>query len=360
MGPYAVTDMVDLVNATLTLFEKDKLQMTFAKVSNELFNTMFEEATEDGCGERMSWDITLKDTGNAKMTGLFDTDSKNRVPTDAKGHANWVMGTTNHSWDIREEAFNTPDKVRIYNELDGKIENMYREIGDMLNPKLLLTPTSSADKLNPVGVAGWLPQGTANSLGAFTGYAAAYNDGAGTAFYPDGITTTAAINPRNASYYADHQGKLGDNLIDLIDTASIKTHFKPARIRKDLANRVDWGNLRYLSNLKVIKNIVQMCRKNDDNIKAELTKYQNVNVLNGAPLIYVEELDTANSYLWGTDPLFAINTAWIFMKIITGWKFRLGQAVADSLHTFTVPLDVMFGMGCKCRQQAGYVISQHA
>ena len=360
MGPYAVTDMVDLVNATLTYFEKDKLQMTFAKVSNELFNTLFEEAAEDGCGKKMTWDLTLKDTGNAKMTGLFDQDTKNIIPTDAEGETRWVMGTTNYSFDIRSEAFNTPDKVRIYNELDGKIANMYREIGDMLNPKLILTPVNSADKLNPVGVSGWLPQGTALSTGGFTGYAAAYNDGAGTAFYPDGITTSATVNPRNASYYADHQGNLGDNLINLVDRASIKTHFKPARIRKDLANRVDWGNLRYLTNLEVMLNIIQQCRKNDDNIKAELTKYQNTNILNGCTIIYVEQLDTANAFLWGTNPLFAINTSWMFLKIVQGWKFRLGNAVADSLHTFSVPLDVMFGMGCKCRQQGGYVISQHA
>lgn len=362
MGPYAVTDLVDLANATLDLFEKDKLHMTFAKTSNELFNTLFEEATEDGCGDRMSWDLTMKDTGNAKMTGLYDEDTKNIVPTDVKGYANWVMSTTNASWDIRSEAFNSSDEVRIYNEFDGKIANMYREFGDMLNPKLLLTPISSTDKFNPVGISGWLPQGTADSTGGFTGYTACYNDGAGSTFYPDTIVTSASVNPRNASYYADHQGKLGDNLINLIDRANLKTHFIPARMPKDLSNRVDWGNLRYITNLVVILNIIQLLRKNDDNIGMDLTKYKNVNVLNGSPLIYAEELDTANAYLWGTNPLFAVNTMHMFVKCIKGWKFRLGKAVQDgnSTHVLTMPLDCNFGMGCNNRQQAGYVISQHA
>jgi hypothetical protein len=360
MGPFAVTEMVDLVNATLNKFEKDKLQMTFAKVSNELFNTMFEEAPEDGEGDRLSWDLTLSDTGNAKMTGLFGEDSKNVKPTDTKGYANWVMGTTNVSFDVRAEAFNSGSEVRIYNELDGKIANMYREFGDMLNPLLLTTPISSADKMNPVGISGWLPLGTDDSEGGFTGYTACYNDGAGSTFYPDTITTSANVNPRNASYFADHNGKLGDNLINLIDSASISTHFKPARLPKNLANRVDWGNLRYLTNKKVKLNIIQQMRKNDDSIGMDLTKYQNEWVLNGSPLIYVDELDTANGYLWGTDPVYAINTMHIFLKCVKGWKFKLGKAVQDGdcVHAFTIPLDVMFAIGCNCRQQAGYLISQ--
>jgi hypothetical protein len=152
---------------------------------------------------------------------------------------------------------------------------------------------------------------------------------------------------------------LGDNLINLIDSASISTHFKPARLPRNLTNRVDWGNLRYLTNKLVKLNIVQQMRKNDDNIGVNLTKYQNEWVLNGAPLIYVEELDTASTYLWGTNPLYAINTMHIFLKCVRGWKVKLGKAVQDANCTkaFTVPLDVMFGMGCNCRQQAGYLIT---
>lgn len=359
-GPLTVHEYADLANATLPKITKDKLAMTFSKVSNELANVLFEKASRDGYGKYLTWPVTLKDTGNAKMTGLFDKDTKNVVPTDTEGSTRFVMATTNVSYDIRSEAFNSPDEVRIYNELESKIDNMYREFGDLLNSRLLLTPTGADDKLNPVGIAGWLPEGQKDSRGGFTGYSACYNDGNGTAFYPDGIPCSSTVNSRNASYYADHQGKLGDNLIDLIDNAIISTSFIPMTIVRDLGSKVDWGNLRMFTNKNVLRNLRQMARKNDDNLRVQLDKYRNFDVLAGAPVMYVEELDTPNAYLWGTDPLFALNMNNFFITCVKGWYFTLGNAVVDSLHTFTIPLDVMFAMGCRNRQQSGFKVSQHA
>jgi len=189
-----------------------------------LYNRWFKEAERDS-GDVVKAFITLGDVGNAKMAGRWEEDTHNVVNTDQEIKVDWVHATTNMDYSRIELAMHSGNAVRVYNYLTSKQKNMYRELAELLQPRLILSPVSSADKKNPHGLASWLSLGTDDSSGGFTGYKGKYNDGSGTDYAVGNINSSSSVNPRWASYYADHNDEFGDALLDLLSRATRKTHF---------------------------------------------------------------------------------------------------------------------------------------
>ena len=363
MADLTIEQAVDVGLATLESFKKDALEMTFNDISHELYNTWFQMAERDS-GDQVNAFITLKDTGNAKMISLWEEDTHNTVNTDEKIKVDWVHASTNMDYNRIELAMNTGNKVRIYNYLVGKQKNMYREFAELLQPKLILSPTSASDAKNPHGLASWLSLGTDNSTGGYTGYSARYNDGSGTAYDAGTISSSSSDKPRWASYYADHNGQFGDNLLDLLARATRKTHFIPTMIPQAVAKETPPSPFRYYSNDNVIGNLEALARKMDDNVGPDLAKYFGKVLYKGIPFEYVDFLDSSSSYspIMGTDPIYGVNHEYFQIKVLRENDFAQGKPVArDGSHNIlTVPLDLSFAILATNRQRCGFLISQHA
>ncbi len=356
-----VEQAVDVGHATLASYKKDALEMTFNDVSHELYNTWFQAAERDS-GDAIKAFITLKDTGNAKMISLWEEDTHNVVNTDYEIKVDWAHATTNMDYNRIELAMNTGNKVRIYNYLVGKQKNMYREFAELLLPKLILSPSSAADNLNPHGLASWLSLGTDDSTGTYTGYLGRYNDGSGTTYNVGTISSSSSDKPRWASYYADHNGQFGDNLLDLLARATRKTHFIPTMIPMAVAKETPPSPYRYYSNDAVIGNLEALARKMDDSVGPDLAKYFGRVLYKGIMFEYVSFLDSSSSYseIMGTDPIYGVNHDYFKVKVLRENDFAEGKPTPrDGSHNIiTVPLDLSFAILCENRQRAGFLISQ--
>ena len=358
-----IEQAVDVGHATLASYRKEALEMTFNDISHELYNTWMQSAERDS-GDSVKDFITLKDTGNAKMISLWEEDSHNTVNTDSEIKVDWAHATTNMDYNRIELAMNTGNEVRIYKYLTGKQLNMYREFGELLQNKLILPPASATDKKNPHGLSAWLSLGTDNSTGAWTGYQGRYNDGAGTAYNVGNISCSATDKPRWASYYADHNGMFGDNLLDLLGRATRKTHFVPTMLPVAVAKETGSQPFRYYSNDNVIGNLEALARKMDDSVGPDLAKYFGRVLYKGVPFIYVTLLDNSASYaaIMGTDPIFGVNHDYFKIRILKENDFVLGTPTRrDGSHNvLAVSLDVSLTVSATNRQRCGFLISQHA
>lgn len=354
-----IEQAIDLGLATLPAMRKDNLQMTYGLNNCSLYNEFFSKADRTA-GDGIEEFITLKDTGNGKMTSMWEEHTSNVVNTDSKITAAWVHFTTNLSYDRRELAMNMGNDVKIYDYFNGKMKNMFREAAEMLQVKLLLPPTSATDTKNPHGLTSWLTMGTDGSDGAFNGYTGKFNDGSGTAFNVGGISSSATDKPRWASFYADHEGKLGDNLVDLFCTAMRLTHFSPATLPRPYGKEETWGNFRIYTNNKVLRNLEALARATDDKIGGDITKYFGAVLVKGIPLVYLEELDTARTTVYGTDPIIGVNYDHFRAKVLAGNDFVVGKPrQRDNMpNVCTVDLDLSFASICDNRQLSGFLISQ--
>jgi hypothetical protein len=162
----------------------------------------------------------------------------------------------------------------------------------------------------------------------------------------------------------DHNGTLGDNLINIIEECLLMTDFQapmvPQAVLKD--SSIDGNNCILLTTKAVIKNIRQLYRKSDDNIGTAVGLLNNSFSINGIPALYVPQLDTANTYLWGTNPVFGVKKDRFKIKVLAQNNFVVGTPYqSDAAHNvITVPMDVSYAIGCDDRRFGGFQISQHA
>jgi len=361
-----IEQAIDLGYATLCAYakESDRLEMTFAVTNCTPVNEVFtkDKVVKQG-GKVVKGYITLKDTGNARHVALWEEDTSNVINTDAEITVNWTHFTNNLTYNRIELGMNMGNDVEVYDYLNGKRKNMYRESAGTLQEAFFGSPTSATDKKNPHGVASWLSQGTNGSTGGFTGYSGRYNDGSGTAYNLGGIASSASSNARWASYYADHDGNLGDNLLFLIDGAILSTNFIPPIIPEAVAKEhgISASNFRIFSTKNVILNLKSLLRKQDDLFAAQLEKLGSSVQLNGIPFVYVQQLDTASTYTYGTDPVIGVNTEYFHPVVLAANNFVIGKphAVYHFNHNVLVAeLDLTYAYVCTNRQLAGWLINQ--
>lgn len=349
----------DLDKATRSFIDRE-LQLTLARPTYAFLNMTLGDTVEI-TGDKIETPIVLRDEGNAQhIDNPWKEDTHNVENITEMATSNFVQATGNVSYNAVEMDHNKGPE-RVFDLLKAKVQNAIREMADDIQPKLILSPTSATDKSNPTGMAAWFPLGTDNDTGDWTAYSGIYNDGAGTTFNAGGISSAAGVanNSRWASYYADHNGNLGDNLLDLIDKASIKLAFINPIHPEAVGSATKWSGFKFLTNLNVILNIRQLQRKADDGM-IRLEKYQNVPLLNGIPMLYVPEADTARTSLYGTDPFWGINMDIIKVYVLRGWKFRkTGPLRAPDQHnTYRTYWDLRYQIHCPDRRRGGFLISQ--
>jgi len=357
--PITMDQALDVGKSVFAAHKKDDLQMTFAETNYQALNDCFgkDKTILQGGDQIKSW-ITLKDTGNAKMSGTgWEEDAHNTVNVNTEVISKWRQATTNTDYSRIELGYCQDDKLRTYRYLQGQQLNMFREFADMLYEKIWTTPVNAADKLNPEGIAAWLSMGT-DTEGGFTGYQAQYS-GAGTAYDIGGVSCAADDKPRWASYYGNHNGELGDNLIDLIDLAMMKTKFNPPIIPQKVDNPTNMHNFRFFTNAKIRRNINALLRKSDDRIGSDLAKYSGVPFYQGIPVIWVEPLDTNQAYSWDADPLFGVHMDYFKTYISKANNFVISPPKArDGQHNIiSVFLDLSFTFHCVNRQRLGFLLS---
>ncbi|MCK4822906.1 hypothetical protein KA005_44500, partial [bacterium] len=187
-----------------------------------------------------------------------------------------------------------------------------------------------------------------------------YNDGSGTTYDLGGIASSSSSNSRWASYYADHDGLLSDNFVNLLERATLEVDFQPPAVPKKVGDKFSWGNFRYYTNLNIITNLTNLLRKSDDNIGSDLGKYAHKLVYKGIPFMYVKELNTARSTLYGTDPLYGVNHDHFKMKILRANDFVQGKPKErGNMHNvLRSTCDLSYAITCDNRQAGGFLISQ--
>jgi hypothetical protein len=351
-----------VLNANLNKAEADRIRIVMGEQTYRPLNELWKLAETDG-GDLFKFWVSLKDTGNGGHKSHWSADTRNVINTDVEGQVSWAEYSTNMTYNRVELAVAmSRGDLQVYNYLVSKRQKMFAEAASDIMAQLILSPASSTDKFVPFGISTWLSRGTDNTDPAWTGYLGRYNDGSGTTFNSGNITSTSSVNTRWASLYADHNGNLGDNLINLIEECLLMTDFQapqiPQAVLKD--SEITGDNCILLTTKAVIKNMRQLYRKSDDNIGTALALLHNSFSVNGISALYVPQMDTPNTYLWGTNPVYGVKKDRFKIKVLEQNNFIVGKPYqSDVAHNvITVPMDVSYALACDDRRFGGFLISQ--
>lgn len=354
----SIQQCLDLVNSTRDEFTLDKLSVALNYPKYEVLNDILPNYKKVGAGENWESNIQLEDATNGGHVGmLFYNDKTNVNDTDKKVITPWRRYTNNCSYDRISLSINQQQKTRVYNYLRSKKVAMYRKTADDLQVAFWSNPTGAADTTSNLGIPAWLTLGTDNTAG-FTGGVASYLDGVN--FNPGGLDPTVFTKWR--SYYDDHNGNLGESLLDQLGDACRATDFEAPNSPGEVTG-VDEsglaGIMKFYTTNNVIKNVERIARNSDDRIGYDLGKYKGKTLYKGIPFHYVKVLDTVNANLYGTDPLYAINFDQLFPIVLEDWYFQPDTDKNAFSHTvFTEFIDLVWNLHCDNRQQCGFLISQ--
>ena len=352
-----IQQCLDLVNSTRDHFTLDKLGVTLNYPKYEFCNDILKNFKKMGAGENYDDDIQLTDATNGGQVGmLFYNDTSNQTDTDKKIITPWRRYTNNCSYDRIALSINQAQKTRVYKYLKSKMISMYRKTADDLQQIGWSTPTGAADTNSAWGIPAWLTMGTDDSDGGFTGGVASYQDG--TTFNPGGIDPT--VYSKWNSYYADHNGNMGEALLDQLGDACRATDFEVPTVTGTVDGVTEGGisGMRFYTSNNLIKQVEKVARNSDDRIGYDLGKYAGKTMYKGIPFNYVKILDTTNANLYGSDPLYAVNLDLLYPVVLEDWYFQPDTDKNAFSHTvMTQFIDLVWNMHCENRQQAGFLIS---
>ena len=354
----SLNQFLTLLNATRDYFIPDKLTMTLNYPRYEVLNDILRNRKKFASGERYTTNIQLEDATNGAAVGMFFVqDQSNIYDTDHKVISEWKHYTNNVSYDLAQVDINKGDKVKEYDYIQSQKMAMFRKTADDIQAQYWSAPATASDTTKIFGPACWLTQGTDNSTGGFTGTSGYYLDG--NTFDAGGISATTY--PKWANYYADHNGVLNETLLDMLGDANRATDFE-APVEPNKVKGVEEGvpkKVVYYTTNNVIKNVEKIARNSDDRIGYDLGKYAGETLYKGIPFKYVKQLDTASTYLWGTDPIYAVNYDVMYPVVLTNWYFRTDEGKNAFAHNVvTEYVDLYWLFHCENRQGAGFLINQ--
>lgn len=353
---------VDFANATLQHFAAKKPAMTYLYENYSALNDFFGSTIKVQGGDYIEDHVNLGDEGNAQHAGRWDEDTHNVVNIEKKYRTDWVLSKTNLSYNLIEQSLNAGAKEKIFDMVQNKYDNMCREWADDVVQKLISTPASSEDKLTPVGISGWLPLGTNGSTGGWTGYTADYGDTS--AFNVGGLSCSSSVNPRWASYYADHDGNIDDSLFLLLFKAMQKLNFHGPKVPKmlDLSTPGVDAKFDMYTSLNVQAQLAQLYAKADDQMGFRPQVHYGVPHFMNIPLNYWPILDTADTTRYGTDPIFGVNHQLLYPVVHSDWSWKItppiNRAPGGQHLVMTVYGDLLYAIHGRNRRHMGFLISQ--
>lgn len=255
---------------------------------------------------------------------------------------------------------------KIFDVVKLQYRKAKAEVVDAFRAAMWSAPTSASDETSPYGIPCWLTVGTQASTGGWTGYLGRYKDGStpGATFNVGGLTSTSSSTPEFASYYADHEGNLDESMFRILNEALMRQNFKAPT----LLDTGDQPKVNYacFTTKNMILTLNQLYFRLNSQVGpqpmgAGYYPLSNTRVPGSIPLVWSDILDTAQTSLYGTDPIFGVNMTQLYPVYLQDWNFALSTDVASERRLVEQRWIDYAGhpAWCSSRRHAGFLVSSH-
>ena len=287
----------DFALSTLAYFHKQKVVDISLPLTKYIAQSMMFTGKKyfPPIGKNMIWNIQIDNDDNIKYSDLFDTDATSIQSLQVQAELPLRKYTTNYSWDIDEELFQT-DQTTIVNTLKLRYHSMQNRVAEFREQGLWTAPASTSDKRHN-GLPYWIvkdPSTTAE--GAFNG------------IYPTGHTTVAGVDASTNDGFRNwtfgYTTVTEDNLITRIRKAMRNTEFEAPDPGMEL--KMGPSQCQIFTTESVISSLERLAETRNDNLKSDVMRYYNQVTINGCPVMHVPYLTNNDS----TNPLYGVNWGW--------------------------------------------------
>ena len=278
---------------TLSLFKKHKwTDLSLEHQEYVASGIITEKNVQERGGKTIDFRIKHKNTGNSRNTGMFAQDITKVDDVITSASVPWAMQTTNFSYDIYEDLFQS-DRETIIKELQIREHDALSDMAELNEENLWSQPTSTSDT-RPMGVPFWIKKYVVASDGSFEG-------GNPTGFTSGAAGVDVATFPRWKNWTFKYTNPTTTDLVKKVKKSLAFTHFMPPVPHPELG----YGSAAHqiYTTYRVQEPLERLAETRNDNLGADVAKYINSVVIGGVPIKWVPYLEANDT----ADPLYGVN-----------------------------------------------------
>lgn len=341
----------DLVENTLRSYDKN----SWTDISTSLqdyfatSNFLLDDKVGHTGGTRLQWQVKVRNTGAAKVSGLYGVDDVQTKDVMKSVSVPWTKTTTNFGYDIDEEGFQSGDMHKIVDVMQTRRHAAITDWIELQEELFWSMPanTTDAEMMKPLGIPYWIVRN------ATTGF----NGG-----NPSGHSDVAGLSASVYSNWRNFTGQYTNiakrDLVKLLRKAVRQCNFKEPVSHPGQSTRPRFS---LATTEEVVEGLEEVLEEQNMNLGNDLASKDGMAVLRRFPVKWVPYLDqySGASTVHGKNPIYGIDRNSFKVKFKTGaWMRRSKPHVGTDSHTTRhVHFDTWMQYQCKNRR-CNFVVSQ--
>jgi hypothetical protein len=284
----------DFVNLTLSKFKR--FQWTDISLEHQEYVSsalITEKNVVEQGGKDISFRLKTRNTGNSRNSGMFAVDQTAVEDVTVSASVPWSMQTTNFSYDIYEDLFQS-DPETIISELVIRDHDAMSDMAELNEENLWSSPNGPTDT-RPMGIPFWLRKdATTTPDGGFNG-------GNPTGFDAGAAGVSSVTYPRWRNWTFGYSAVTSDDLVKKIKKSLAFTNFMSPVPHPELG----FGEAKYqiYTVYSVQEKLERLAETRNENLGSDVAKYINQVTVGGVPIKWVPYLEANDS----SAPLYGVN-----------------------------------------------------
>ncbi len=310
----------DFVKLTLSHFKRSKwtdLSMEHQEyVSAQIISS--KKVVEQG-GKDISFRVKTRNTGNARITGLYAQDIARVEDVMIEASVGWSKQTTNWSYDVDEDLFQS-DPETIIGILKIREHDALSDMAELMEECMWSAPANPSDK-RPMGIPFWIQKdATTTPEGAFNG-------GNPTGFPAGAAGIDSNLYPRWRNWTFGYNDVTTMDMVRKFKRSLAFTNFIPPVPHPELG----YGAAAYgaYTTYRVREPLERLAESRNDNLGSDVARYIDAVTIGGVPIKWVPYLENNDT----SDPIYGINWKVLRPYVKRGCDMRRSPPMPAPGHT---------------------------
>ncbi len=317
-------------------------------------------------GTQIKRQLIYRENGSTRWVNPGEVRTRSTIDVVTEITLPFVGAAGEHSI-LSAEIRRNANRAKLKSLAAARRATATMDMGVELESKFWAMPETSNNKY-PYGMPYWIVPITGAQVTAGT------DSGAHQGGRPAGFTAVAGIDPEDATFsrWQSYNASWSNASADITETdvqrmGKMFRHLKwrAPMIATDV-KQPKFDRLRIYTDETIIDNYSKFVRTQRDDLGSDGGKYYGAGLngsgeplFKGLNLIWVEELDTADTTNRGANPLYMINHNYYYPVVEEGTYFRedVPMRSVDQPDLFTTWVDLNFNILCDNRQLGGGLIS---
>jgi hypothetical protein len=332
----------DIVLETLNVWRPNRYKDLAQVIQRFEWVQRFIKATKKPIagGYELEESFKVRDTGSARLTGLFGGRNVPIVPHMKKIRVPWALVEATWGYDIREPAFQGGGRA-ILHVINVREQSMYCDYAKLMENFMWSAADGPAEDPSQVwGIPTWATKGTNTNFAFGGGNPTGFTDGVG------GISSTEVQRWANGTF--KYSEVSNDDLFKKWAEAHEKCYFEPpySYEGESTPEKPNWVNY---TTYPVIAAIQSFLTTANDNLLTDAGKFRGTITFKGTPVRNTPALTNDESEVQDTQhPIYGIDWSKLFWFFLRGWDMKITgpERMPNQTHGRFVQLDSIGNFIC--------------